>query len=53
MARPKLILDAEIKDAHVWLGMTTWLRMARDAQKKGSTVSAILRELAETKYGTT
>jgi hypothetical protein len=50
MARPKLIHD-EPKDVHVWLGTLTWENMARDAQEKGSTVSALMRALAEKKYG--
>jgi len=52
MARPKIIQEAEAKDARVRLGMSMWDKLARKVNRgEASSISALIRDAVEEKYG--
>lgn len=52
MARPRIIHDIEVKDTRVRMGMSLWDRlMVKVNRGEASSVSALIREAIEEKYG--
>ena len=50
MARPRIIHD-ERKEVRGYVGMRVWEKLSKEAHGKGSSMSAVIRELLEEKYG--
>jgi len=50
MARPRVIHD-EVKDVHVCMGKKLWLRLSKKAHDERTSISALIREMLEKKFG--
>lgn len=51
MARPRIIEGDETKDIHVMLSEYTYDAINKDAHDRRTSMSAIMRALAEERYG--